>query len=562
MVKLSEKKKKDLLRDKVLKHANKKEPSFPILIKGLESYDDEWNFQMAAHLLRRTTIGPTIEEINQSVSDGLDVTISKLLDQTPVNFDPPINYLDDEDNEVPLGSTWINAEKRKNDFRRRKSYSAWRVSQILDKSNPISIRENMVLFWQNHFATEGTVINDARYVYYMHNKFRNNFLGNFKSLVKSINRDPAMLVYLSGIYNVKEAPNENYARELFELFTVGKGPIDGEDSYTYYTESDILEASKILTGWQVQKNHVGENREYFTESRHDTSTKTFSSKFSNKSIEPNGENEHEDLIDLIFENERVSEFICEKIYRWFVYYVIDEEVKTKIIKPLAKTFRDNNYEVKPVIEQLLKSTHFYESHTRGAVIKNPITFTLGFIRQFPFSDMSSLSYSEKYYYWSARHVNISDQNQDVLDHPNVAGWPAYYQEPLFHEYWITSVTLPNRTSHIRYLLSNAGARASKDDTTVRIKSEPLELIQTFNNPDDITGIVNKLCEWLMPVQSEISEEFKNDLVNVVVGENLNIWADEYNDYINSPSEEKKESLNKKLRLLLKEVCLMPEYYLS
>ena len=118
----------------------------------------------------------------------------------------------------------------------------------------------MVLFWQNHFATEGTVISDARYVYYMHNKFRINFLGNFKSLVKSINRDPAMLVYLSGIYNVKEAPNENYARELFELFTVGKGPIDGEDSYTYYTESDILEASKILSGWQVQKNHVGVNR--------------------------------------------------------------------------------------------------------------------------------------------------------------------------------------------------------------------------------------------------------------------------------------------------------------
>ena len=103
--------------------------------------------------------------------------------------------------------------------------------------------------------------------------------------------------------------------------------------------------------------------------------------------------------------------------------------------------------------------------------------------------MSSLSYSEKYYYWSARHVNISDQNQDVLDHPNVAGWPAYYQEPLFHEYWITSVTLPNRTSHIRYLLSNAGARASKDDTTVRIKSEPLELIETFEDPENFKNKV-------------------------------------------------------------------------
>ena len=123
-------------------------------------------------------------------------------------------------------------------------------------------------------------MNDARYVYWMHDRFRNNFLGNFKELVKLVNVDAMTLVYLSGIYNVKEAPNENYARELFELFTIGKGPIDGQDSYTYYTESDIIEASKILTGWQVRKNYSGNNRQYFTEERHDTSTKTFSSKFS------------------------------------------------------------------------------------------------------------------------------------------------------------------------------------------------------------------------------------------------------------------------------------------
>ena len=193
MAKLSEKKKKALRRDKVLKHANQKEPTFPSFIAGLESYSGNWNFQMAAHLLRRTTIGPTIEEINKSVEDGLEKTIEKLLDENRINIDPPINYQDDEDPETPLGSTWINAEKRKNDFRRRNSYSAWRVSQILDTSRPISIRENIVLFWQNHFATEATVINDARYTYYMHEKFRNNFLGDFKQMVKAINVDPAML---------------------------------------------------------------------------------------------------------------------------------------------------------------------------------------------------------------------------------------------------------------------------------------------------------------------------------------------------------------------------------
>ena len=194
----------------------------------------------------------------------------------------------------------------------------------------------MVLFWQNHFASEADVIGDARYYYWFHNKLRKNYLGNFKNLVKKINIDPAMLVYLSGQFNTKEAPNENYARELFELFTIGKGPLDGEDSYTYYTESDIIEASKILTGWEVIKNFSGPDRQKFTSSRHDTSSKTFSSKFNNKVIHNNGEKEHEDLINMIFDQERTSEYICEKLYRWFIYYVIDGEVTDKIIKLVCK----------------------------------------------------------------------------------------------------------------------------------------------------------------------------------------------------------------------------------
>ena len=409
MANLVEKKKSLNKRDKVFQVANKKLPSFPKQIAGLEENSSNWNFEKAAHLLRRTTIGPTYDEIKESVEGGLDQTLNKLLDDTPKSFDPPLNFLDDDDPETPLGETWVNAEKKRNDSKRENSYAAWRVSLILDKKNSISIRENMALFWQNHFATEAAVVNDARYVYWMHDKFRKNFLGNFKELVKLVNVDAMMLVYLSGIYNVKEAPNENYARELFELFTIGKGPIDGEDSYTYYTENDIIEASKILTGWQVSKNYAGNNRQYFNEERHDTSTKTFSSKFLNKSIANNGDKEHEDLIDLIFESDRVSEYICEKIYRWFVYYAIDDEVRSKIILPLAKIFRDNNYEIKPVLETLLKSSHFYEIHSLGARIKGPIDFSLGAIRQLPFTEYQDFNYRNKYLFWRGKHSNVSDQ---------------------------------------------------------------------------------------------------------------------------------------------------------
>ena len=565
MGKVSGKKKNTLKRDKVLKHANKELPSFPKFIAGIESFSGDWNFEKAAHLLRRTTIGPTLEEINKSVEEGLEKTLEKLLDNSEKIFEPPINYSDGKDEEVQLGETWVNAEKYREsgDGVRKFSYAGWRVNLILDKKNPISIRENMVLFWQNHFATEWLVVRDSRYIYWMHEKFRNNFIGNFKDLVKKVNIDPQMLEYLSGIYNVKEAPNENYARELLELFTVGKGPIDGDDSYTYYTESDIVEASKVLTGWQVEKNFIGANRQYFTSDRHDNSTKTFSSKFGGKSIINNEDKEHEDLIDMIFENNRASEYICEKIYRWFVYYVLDDEVKEIIIGPLAKTLRENNFEIKPVLNQLFNSSHFFEQHTQGAVIKGPIDFSFGLLRQIPFTNYDDISYFHKYKFWWERHRESDVLGQSILDSPNVAGWPAYYQSPLYHELWITSVTLPMRTKHIKKYFSNGGAyRASGENGEFIIKSEPLEILNSIDKPSDIILIIDTLCKWLFPLYSEISDSRKSDLINIVIGNNPNLWEDEYNDYINDPNDEKEESLNKKLRSLLQEICLTPEYYLS
>ena len=138
MANLTEKKKSIKNRDKVLARANKKLPSFPKQIAGLEEASTQWDFEKAAHLLN---------EIKESVSDGFEKTLSKILDDSPKSFDPPLNFLDEEDPETPLGETWINAERKRNDSKRENSYKAWRVSLILDKKSPISIRENMVLFW-------------------------------------------------------------------------------------------------------------------------------------------------------------------------------------------------------------------------------------------------------------------------------------------------------------------------------------------------------------------------------------------------------------------------------
>jgi len=120
-----------------------------------------------------------------------------------------------------------------------------------------------------------------------------------------------------------------------------------------------------------------------------------------------------------------------------------------------------------------------------------------------------------------------------------------------------------RTKHINKYLSNNGVfRASEENDELMIKSEPLEILNSIDQPSDIILIIETLCKWLFPLYSEISDSRKSDLINIVIGNNPNLWEDEYNDYINTPDDEKKESLNKKLRSLLKEICLTPEYYLS
>ncbi len=566
MGKVIEKKKSSIKRDKVLKHANQKLPDFPLPIAHIdEEYNGAWNFETAAHLLRRTTFGPKLSEIEKAVSLGKSASINKLLSNTEFIPDPPINVKDDEDTEIAIGETWVNALKKKNDFIRRASYAGWRIGLILNQPHtgsetiPFSIREKMVLFWQNHFASEADVVGDARYYYWFHNKLRKHYLGNFKSLVKLINIDPAMLVYLSGQFNTKEAPNENYARELFELFTIGKGPLDGVGSYTYYTENDIIEASKILTGWEVVKNFSGPERQIFTPSRHDTNSKTFSSKFDNKVIHNNGDKEHEDLINMIFDQERTSEYICEKLYRWFMYYVIDGEVTDKIIKPLAKILRENNYEIKPVLEKLLHSKHFFEIHTRGALIKSPIDYNFGILRQIPLSDYLSLDIKDQYGFWTKKNNDIRNQSQDIINHPSVAGWPAYYQTPLFQELWINSVTLPLRTLNVNQYFSDNGMAAINPGS---VYAKPIKLLDEIAEPDNIDYIIELFCKWFFPVYSEITSSQKEDFKNIVVGNNPNMWKDEYTDYINDPTPAKEISINKRLKDLMKEMFKTPEYHLS
>jgi len=219
--------------------------------KGLEPYSGEWTWKQAVHLLKRTTFGPKHEQIKTFIEMGLEKSIDFLFAPSQ---DPglPINFYFQNDPEVPIGETWIGKKVTPNVQgliqARNSSLSAWIINQMM--YNPPNILEKLILFWHNHLVISGIFNPNFKYSYYL--LLKEYALGNFKELMQKMTIEPAMLLYLNGNENTSQAPNENYAREVLELFTIGKGPLVAPGDYTNYTEQDVVELARALSGWTIR----------------------------------------------------------------------------------------------------------------------------------------------------------------------------------------------------------------------------------------------------------------------------------------------------------------------
>jgi len=221
----------------------------PFLVTtGLEPYPGPWEFAQAAHLLRRTTFAPTKAMLSAAVNQGLDATILQLFSPLPLP-EPPIYFDTGDEPLIPPGAPWIDdpySSEADLVQPRRRSLQSWTMQLIWQEG--ISIRENLCLFWHNHFAVDNNV-EDPRLHYRYITTIRTQAWGNFRQLVKDITIDPCMLRFLNGNQNDEQSPNENYARELLELYTVGKGAAAGPGDYTTFTEQDVAAMARVLTGW-------------------------------------------------------------------------------------------------------------------------------------------------------------------------------------------------------------------------------------------------------------------------------------------------------------------------
>jgi uncharacterized protein (DUF1800 family) len=524
---------------------------------GIGTYTGPWTETQVLHLLRRTLFGATKSDVDFFKTMNMSDAVDYLLNISAAAPAPPVNNYNNAqitDPDVPLGQTWINAPANPNfEGLRINSWKAWWTMQMINQDR--TIREKMTLFWHNVFATETMVVRDSRYTYKHNALLRASCLGNFKTLVRDITLDPSMLVYLNGDQNTAAAPDENYARELQELFTIGK------EINPHYTEEDVRAAARVLTGWRTNRNGIST---FFQANQHDTGNKQFSAFYNNTIITGRtganaGIDELNDLLNMIFVHPEVAKHICRELYRFFVYYVIDESVELNVIEPLADYFRSNNYDIKKVMEKLLKSEHFFDALNMGCVIKSPVDFLVGAVRmmnlQFPTATNVQTQYA--HYFYAQQYTALIGQN--IGDPPDVAGWPAYRQSPQFYELWINSDTLPKRNLANDQLLYTGYNRFGHT-----LKYNVIAFAEQFATPADPNALLNDILKLCYPIP--VSETTKTSIKTAFLlsGQSSDhYWTDAWNDYKAAPTDAmKKAAVETRLQAMMKHIFGLAEYQLS
>lgn len=466
----------------------------------------------AAHLLRRASFGPNV----QSIKSFSEMTINQAMDTLFTEVAPPEPPVD-----LQTGSTWLTpvATGLNSDNKTLETYfTIWFLEQM--RTSGTSIKERIVFFLHSHLPARRSVIQSSEALYYQNALFRHYAFGSFKTLFNKICTDNGMLVYLDGASNVIGNFNENFAREMFELYSIGKGEQVGDSDYTNYTEDDIKAASKVLTGFRADSSfsNLDEATQIPTgiaePGLHDFSLKTFSGKFSSESIGGSGAtsedmlNELNSMISMIFSQDETARFITRKLYRYFVYYDISDETENDIIKPLAARFKSAGYDLTVVIKELLSSEHFFDvdtpetsDNTIGAIIKSPIDLILSTLNFFNTEMPSAESALQELYenaYQNGILSDIFNQGLSFFEPYEVAGYPAYHQFPGYNRNWITPITLAHR-----YHFSNHAIKGENGGDTPAYKADVLAWVKNTDNVSNAAraeNIVAAFAEYYFAVE--------------------------------------------------------------
>ncbi|MFA7273789.1 MAG: DUF1800 family protein [Crocinitomicaceae bacterium] len=507
--------------------------------------------QNAAHLLRRATFGPRIQDI-QTFSNLTANAAFQLLIQPQTAPSLPIDFLSGTDWVYP-NTVDINRNANTiSDFT-----SAWWIDNM--RISGANLTDRMVWFYHTHFPliisrAEGSPQFSLDYLRLL----RYYAIGNYKDLARAICIDNAMLIHLDGYLNVKGSPQENFAREFLELYTVGKGAQVGPEDYTNFTEVDVKALTKVFTGWGLDSTYqtidpitnlpTGKVKGNGTfSSQHDVSNKQFSTAFNNTLIQTtnvSGGNttiqgvydELDAAITMIFNSPHTSKNICRRIYREFVYYNITAEIETDIIGPLAVILEQNNFEITSVLQVLFASEHFYDLDTAptndnniGAIIKSPLDLMVGTLRLFELIVPNKTTDLENHYGLYGQLLGQLELKGLTFFEPyDVAGYDAYFQVPEFQRYWISANYLANRYKFAEFLIDGFIATGG----TVLLKLDFVQFVKdNCSNPANATLMLQELVEWMIPIQlATVRFDYFKDTILLETISAAN-WSVEWNNYL-------------------------------
>lgn len=465
---------------------------------------EAFGYEEAKHLLWRVGLGGTPAQVRLIADWGPDRAVAHLVRFEGAPDRTVVSSEFESDIVVPLTAQEVRAYRQARQtqnesllaqFRRRRqrqqrtdrrqvlSMQKWWLERLIETPRPLE--ERMTLFWHSHFATSYRTIENSYHLFMQNRLFRGNAVGNFGALLFSIIRDPAMLAYLDNNESRVGSPNENLARELMELFSLGEGG---------YRESDIKDGARALTGYTFIGNEF-----LFREEWHDTGGKNILGKSGN--LDGDG------FVRAILEQRRCSQYICMKLYEHFVSELPPRRdpayrSATRVIERMAATMRGNRYEIAPVLEELFLSEHFYNARFRGERIKSPVELVVGAVR--------SLG-------TPARSLNVLNDAMDLMGQrlffpPNVAGWAE-------GRAWINTSTLFTRQNILNFLLT--GKTPSGFDPLASVETfDPRPLLADLARADpgaerEPSRVVEYLGRFMLPRPMSASQ--RDTLITFVDG---------------------------------------------
>lgn len=461
-----------------------------------------WNRLRAQHLYRRMGFGAD------------DATISAALLENPGDLvDQLIAAMQSAPNlPEPSWANWTIGDYT--------DFGAESTAQFVEYSNTwinamlsSATKERVVLFWHNHFVTRFEDYFCPSWMYEYHQLLQNYALGNFREFVYEMGKNPAMLVYLNGVQNTRFEPNENYARELYELFTLGQD--------NGYTQQDIVETARALTGWNGFSTACAPIT--FVDILHDTGNKTIFGQTGNWG--------YDELHQILFTEraQEISEHICGKIYRYFVHPEIDET----IVAGLAQTFRDNDWELAPVFRQLFKSEHFFDEYVMGTRIKSPLDLMLGTIIEGGFANNEDV---RNYVLYAGYQLN-----QGLFNPVDVAGWPGDRD-------WVNTNTITGRWQSSDYFIFT-NYQASPQILVA------LAQALTTDNANDPALVTQAIVDYLIPNGLTTPEAY--EAATAVFK-----WEVPQNYYDSGEWNLYWETVPVQVGLLMQHISRLPEFQLS